>query len=346
MRKQRKHNCIFLKGLAAFMAGLLALLCLCPAALAIDPINVNASCTLTVHFRPGEKNGDGAEVQLYRVANMTGFGQFTPVGRFASLNESMNGLVDDEWDLLARKLMSHAGSNGISPMAEGTVRGGKVVFEDLPVGLYMITYGVYERNNVYFITDPQLVSLPNHSLTDPDAWQTNIAVYPKSTQIQSAPLRVQKLWVNTTNSDQKPVTVHLLVKGVNDKTSRIVETVVLSSSNSWRADFYTKLKPGDSWSVAEATQLSGFYNPQWDWNWDGNYINIYVTNHKKPPYTPPTTPPSGGGPTPTPSPTPPPNYPPVLPQTGLLWWPVPVLAMVGMLLFAMGWARRRRNEEN
>lgn len=52
--------------------------------------------------------------------------------------------------------------------------------------------------------------------------------------------------------------------------------------------------------------------------------------------------------TPTPPPTTPP--PPTLPQTGQLNWPVPVLAVSGMALFAIGWVlrytgKREDNEE-
>ncbi len=47
------------------------------------------------------------------------------------------------------------------------------------------------------------------------------------------------------------------------------------------------------------------------------------------------------------TPTPVPNKPvsPVLPQTGQLWWPVPLLAIAGMLFVALGWMRQK-NEEN
>ncbi len=332
MRKRREHNCIFRRRLAAVLACMLALLCLCPA-MAIDMIDEQASCTLTVLFTPG----DGAQVKLYQVASMTGFGEFTPLGRFAELNENMNGLQDGEWNELARKLLSHADAANIKPMAEATVTKGKAVFTDLPVGLYLVTYGVYQRNNVYFITDPQLVSLPSHSNPDdPDVWNSNVTIHPKSQQIKSAPIRVQKVWVGTSTGDYQPVTIHLMVKKPGDSFSRIMETVVLSEANNWRAELQTRLGAGDTWSVVEATQLSGFLTPKWDWSWDGRNINVYVTNTKKPPYTPPKP----GGPTPTPKP----NYPPVLPQTGLLWWPVPLLAVGGMMLFGLGWIRRRSHD--
>lgn len=34
-----------------------------------------------------------------------------------------------------------------------------------------------------------------------------------------------------------------------------------------------------------------------------------------------------------------------LPQTGMLWWPVPILAVCGMLCFLIGWMKRQRNGE-
>lgn len=36
---------------------------------------------------------------------------------------------------------------------------------------------------------------------------------------------------------------------------------------------------------------------------------------------------------------------PTLPVTGQLWWPVPMLAMGGILLFTLGWVRKRRSDE-
>lgn len=46
-------------------------------------------------------------------------------------------------------------------------------------------------------------------------------------------------------------------------------------------------------------------------------------------------------PTPTPAPTPTPTQPPKLPQTGQLWWPVPVLVCLGLLLIVFGVSKRR-----
>ena len=35
-----------------------------------------------------------------------------------------------------------------------------------------------------------------------------------------------------------------------------------------------------------------------------------------------------------------------LPQTGMLWWPVPILATAGMLCYLIGWMKNRRLGEH
>lgn len=57
----------------------------------------------------------------------------------------------------------------------------------------------------------------------------------------------------------------------------------------------------------------------------------------------PDNPPPTGPTTPT-DPTPPKPGKPTLPQTGQLWWPVPVLTAAGLLLVIAGLLRRRGAE--
>lgn len=64
-------------------------------------------------------------------------------------------------------------------------------------------------------------------------------------------------------------------------------------------------------------------------------ITFVITNTLKPSEEP--------APTPQPSSPPTPGEP-TLPQTGVLWWPVPLLAILGALLLLLGWGLRRRDE--
>lgn len=64
-------------------------------------------------------------------------------------------------------------------------------------------------------------------------------------------------------------------------------------------------------------------------------ITFVITNTLKPSEEP--------APTPQPSSPPTPGEP-TLPQTGVLWWLVPLLAILGALLLLLGWGLRRRDE--
>ncbi len=311
VRLQHKHNCI--KWLAqALVCCLLAALCLNPA-LAIDEI-VQQPTSLTVAYHPGGQNGDGATMRLYRVADMTGFGEFTAAGPFADTLFELNGLKDEEWDALAFQLKSYADDKGIQASFIATVKDGKAVFSPLNCGLYLLTSDLYMRDNKGYMTKPALISLPDHSDPDyPDDWVYHVTMCPKPDLLHSDLIKIRKIWRNTSSSDTLvPVTISLIVNG------KIHDTVTLNAQNNWQSAFDKPLPSGADWSVVEINVPSG-YTATWSWDTDGKNIWVNMVNTKKTPPTPPK---------------------PVLPQTGLLWWPVPLLAVGGMVLFGIGWRRR------
>ena len=317
MRKWHERNCITPRRLAwALVLCLLAALCLSPSAFAIDEI-VQQPTSLTVKYNPGGKGGESATMRLYRIADMTGFGTFTPSGKFAQLPYELNGLKDDEWDVLAYQIKSYADAKSIDANAVQTIRDGKTVFEGLDCGLYLLTSDMYMNNRKCYITKPALISLPDRcNPNKPDQWVYDVTVCPKSDTLNSDLLKIRKIWRNTTASDNlPPVTIHLIVNG------QIHDTVTLGPDNNWSATFDNALPSGADWSVVEINVPTG-YTASWSWDTDGQYIWINMVNTKNGTPNPP---------------------PPVLPQTGQLWWPVPVLAISGMLLFGIGWRRRRQS---
>lgn len=108
---------------------------------------------------------------------------------------------------------------------------------------------------------------------------------------------------------------------------------------------FRNLKPG-LYLIREDTPAEGFsplapFLVSVPYNEDGEYIYDVTANAKSelertPESTPtePTTPPT--------KPTPPPG--PNLPQTGQLNWPVPVLVVLGLGLFSVGWMLRTKEK--
>ena len=103
--------------------------------------------------------------------------------------------------------------------------------------------------------------------------------------------------------------------------AELVDTVQLSAANNWRQT-WTDLTAGD-WRVVERTAVEGYTVVSTHEGYEYVITNSYTAPGGS------TGGSSGGG---------------KLPQTGMLWWPVPLLAIAGMALFLAGWIRHGRGE--
>lgn len=95
------------------------------------------------------------------------------------------------------------------------------------------------------------------------------------------------------------------------------DTVTLSERNNWKHT-WNDLDEDYSWRVVEYDTPEGYTVTV-----DRQGITFIMTNSR--------TEEIPDEPTPTG---------PDLPQTGMLWWPVPILACAGLFLFLIGWGKR------
>lgn len=153
--------------------------------------------------------------------------------------------------------------------------------------------------------------------------------------------RVQKIWDDSGHTENRPqeVVVQLLKDGV------VSSTVTLSASNNWSYT-WSGLDANSNWQIVERDVANGYTVLV---EREGDLFRVTNTYQEDVPVTPPSTgeseaPPSAESIEPAPEPEPEPEE--KLPQTGMLWWPVPVLACGGISLFFAGWARRRRQEDS
>jgi hypothetical protein len=153
------------------------------------------------------------------------------------------------------------------------------------------------------------------------------------------------------------------------RNGKVYETVTLSAENNWRYT-WPELDAEQEWLVVEK-DVPENYTVITDLQ-DTTFV-ITNTKEETPTLTPgptvtpvpsgtltPTvTPEASGTPTPTvtpgasgtPTPIPTTDVPSggtptssgKLPQTGLLWWPIPFLAIAGLALFIVGWLRHRKD---
>lgn len=305
---------------AALLCALIVSLMLPMRPLAAGAIDMTRPSSLTVTCRNGSTALVGAQFDLYQVAKPSPSGGYELTGSFTNFPVSLDDLTAAKMQALAGTLEIYTALNGVAPQAVGTTNAlGTVTFTGLEPGLYLVLGRRHVQDNFVYTAKPILVFLPTYDETT-NQWVYDMTVACKFTVVPQSPpgdtvsRKVLKIWDDDGREAERPqqITVHLLRNG------RIYDTVLLSDSNNWRYT-WEELDADASWTVAEDVPTGYTVSVMQEG------ITFVITNSKPPEETP--------------SPSPPP--PPKLPQTGQLWWPVPLLAAAGMILFLVGYIRNR-----
>ena len=333
---------------------------------AFSRIDTERPVSLTQRCQKDNKTFSGAEFSLYRVADVSATARFTLTGDFQAYPVSLDQPDSAGWRALAETLAAYAARDGLTPLDSGkTVSDGVLKFPTdeqrtmLP-GLYLVTGRPCVSGSYTYTPSPFLVSLPNLD-RETDQWVYDESVEPKYTRENhgggdsggegsndtTVNRKVLKVWDDDGYETQRPeqIVVQLLRNG------KVYRTAALNAENNWRYTWYN-LDAGYDWQLVEETVPEGYTVSV---SQEG--ITFVVTNTCQPdspdnpdnpdnpdqPENPgsPDSPDVPEGPASKP-PTTPDGPKPSLPQTGALWWPVPVLAGSGMLLFTLGWVRAQK----
>ncbi len=318
-------------------------------AFAVGLINPNQDATLTIEYAYDAAALKNAEFDIYRVADVATTPVFTVDSTFATYPIATEGLDAVGWNTLATTLKGYVQADNITPDFTGkTGEDGKFSFTMKP-GLYLIVGKVLSQGGYSYTSTPSVVCLPDRDDVA-NTWNYAVTVKPKAQRTaNSSPYvpptptdptkptdptdptepvnpetitkKVLKVWDDHgyTSEIPKSVKVTLLCDGEK------YETVTLSQKNNWRHT-WKALPSGHDWSIVEK-EVKGYTVKVTE---EGQSFVVTNTN-EKPPVTPenPQKPDTGKR----------------LPQTGMLWWPVPILLMGGALLLALGIHVRRRNED-
>ena len=167
----------------------------------------------------------------------------------------------------------------------------------------------YTSENAVYTPEPMLVSLPGRT---EEGWDYDAEAVCKfdreDTPAETISRKVQKVWKDDGNEEKRPekIAVQLLENGT------VVDTVTLSKENNWEYT-WENLDGCSRWQVAEANVPDGYTVAI------AQEGTVFIMTNTRPSEPPPK-----------------------LPQTGMLWWPVPALACGGLLLIVAGLVVRRR----
>ena len=320
--------------LALILCALAALGCGVPAfADAIDP---DAESSLTISWKPnaastGETGFAGTPFRAYRVADVNSTVEFTPTEKFQKYGINLSGLSAQEWLALAVQLAGNAERDSILPDSAGLLgEDGTLTFPGINrTGLYLVVGEKYEEKDKIYSPQAALVSVPDQS-GEEGSWNyhvTSSLKYFESGKVLN--LKVTKIWADAGYSSYRPtsVTVRILCDGEK------FADVLLNAANNWTWTL-ENVDPARNWDVQELSNIAPYTTTYKRYDYD-ILTSFYITNTRA--YSPvtPVSPLSFGG------------Y--VrgvgiggrfLPQTGMLWWPVPILGVLGIACVLIGLKKR------
>lgn len=298
----------------------------------------NEKVTLTVECMNHDTALEGMAWDLYHVADITGDDSYKLAGDFADLPVNITDLSTSATMALAETLESFAETGNMLPLSSGIVNSdGVVEFGSLPYGLYLICGVPMEIEGTRYVPAPSLITI-DKSLGDEITFNYNVVAKPK---IKTLPKQDRvykydatvKLFWEKDDPETRPKSVNITLT----RDGEAFKTSTLSDANNWTTT-WTNLSSKYKWNVVEDTVPSGYTVTyvQNDINIDpddpnehdlefiitntGNYVPTETTKASKP-----------------------------LPYTGQLWWPVPVLSAVGLVIFTVGWVmnicKRKRYEK-
>ena len=296
------------------LAFLIGISCMTMTAFASEKVDTGRKTSLTAYFGKDGKGFAGVELSVYRVATMSETGAYALTGDFEKYPVSLENHSSSQWRALAQTLDGYAARDSLTPLLTGkTGQDGKLRLTGLSVGLYLVTGKQYSDGDTVYTLEPMLVSLPGQE--EDGVWSYDLEVSCKfnQTDIQEKPVtrKVQKVW-NDGGSSARPkqITVQLLQNG------KVVDAVLLSQKNNWEYT-WENLDGNSKWQIVEGSVPSGYSVSVTQ---EGTTFVITNTRSYK--------------------------LPGKLPQTGMLWWPVPVLATVGILLVIVGVVLQRNQGES
>ena len=271
--------------------------------------------SITIEYENHGKKIKDVTFNIYYIAQMSDNLEFTWDEQFAFLDSilELNDLTTDDWKKISNTLSTYIDLYQLLPYdTNQTDTNGRAEFKDLKQGLYLIVGSKHVTNERMYSIMPSLVTLPN--LDENRNWNGQIVIYPKYEDIgQVTSFEVIKQWVDSHNSSNRPeyIEIELLQDGT------VIDVQKLSVENNWRYR-WTNLETGFEYKVVEKELPAGY-------KVEINKIDkdsVVITNEY------PNLPP-----------------PPGLEDTGVMWWPVPILFITGLLFVIIGFILARKENE-
>ncbi len=319
------------------------------AAGSIDPTR---DVRMNLSYQNGSTSLAGAEFRIYLVATVDKTGALTVTETFKQFNVDIRGKNDAAWKDLASTLEGYVLRDKITATDSGkTDASGNLTFptgsQKLTKGLYLVLGQRHTQGSYRYDASPFMVMLPSQD-SEKNEWLYDVSVNPKhdSAKIPDGSSstgtyitrKVLKVWNDAGNESLRPqkIVVQLL------RDEEIYKTVTLSAANNWRYT-WTGLNDSYVWTIVEKESenytvsvaqegvtfvITNTYSSSGSGGSDDSEIQqvgdpLLLGRTRGAVRSPQTR---------------------KLPQTGSLWWPVPVLVCGGVVFLIVGTLSRKKKD--
>jgi len=279
------------------------------AAYAFEPVDLSHPVSLTIYANDEDIPLAGVGFELYRVADLNEYAQFELLPMYSGFSGDINKLENaGEWVAAAEEFKMLA-ADAIPDAAETSREDGLATFDYLTPGLYLVTGAPVEILPWTYTFTPFMVSIPTRDVND--EWLYDVFSDVKLEKLPALiDIDVVKIWDDEGHESDRPNTIYVDLYCDGEP----IDVAMLYPGNSWSHTF-TGLSAAHEYTVKEREVLH-WYTVTYE---VVNGVLVIRNTHR-----------TDGTPVPD------------IPATGQLWWPVPVLAGVGMLLLIAGWYIQRK----
>lgn len=142
--------------------------------MAIDPVDLTQPVSLTINY-----NWDGAQFDLYRVADSDRFAAFTLSGDFTDFKRDVNGCKSSEdWKNLTQSAAAYADAQKLRPLQTAVISNKSCKFSPPDAGLYLVIGRNVTVNGTTYVCEPFMICLPDYDAHD--GWIYDVAAQPKT----------------------------------------------------------------------------------------------------------------------------------------------------------------------
>lgn len=285
-------------------------------AMAANTDNTNKKCSLAISFFVGDLKAADVEFKIYRVADIASSDNFSITERFKSYPISQWDFdSSDRWHNLAQTLSGYVASDNLQADSTAkTTAEGIAYFNELPVGLYLVIGSQYITDERIYTPQSFMISAPIKGVNSDLQYDLAVDVkYNSNADNENFELHILKKWNDGSNPNRPQEIIVELYSNNN-----LYDTVLLNKANNWRYTF-KDLNKASVWSVKEKSVEDGYTVSV------ERQDNCFVLTNTKADTQDNSSDTSDR----------------ILPQTGLLWWPVPCLLAGSLLVIIIGILCRR-----